>query len=237
MNAHSIINTHSKKNSLFRLTRHGPLPYEHSSCSEGGSPMNQVSTHACACDVAASQITNYDLLPDFPGPVPFINHYTKKMVMAVKTRNDRIKFYFIGKKYWQKDNCEGIRSRIIKQTEFNERFSICTNPLLSDAENQILLERKPCSNCGISKFTIEFHHNTQKFNTRSDVCIVCTEAAKDALPPPPEDLEDMNRAIKTKFMQYMTIRPHYFTMTFNRQPTPENISKEFENLKGGYCNE
>lgn len=190
--------------------------------------MNQVSTHECACDVAASQITNYDLLPDFPVPAPFINQ--KRLVMAVKHGQQNIKFYFLGRKDWQKNKGEsafGIRSTIITIDAFNESFVPCD----PDAwQGHTLLERKPCLDCGISKFTIEFHHNTQKFNTRSDVCIVCTEAAKNALPPPPEDLESMDRAIKTKFMQYMTIRPHYFTMTFDRPPTPENISEEFDNI-------
>lgn len=188
--------------------------------------MNQASTHECACDVAASQIKNYDLLSEHP--IPFLRIFKSKLVMAAK-HNNCIKLYFIGKKYWSK--CYGIRSTIINKYNFNTNFVTCLYPDLYP-DSAMLMERQPCAQCGITKFIIEFAHNTHKENARSKVCSLCaqTNLKNKFHKPLTGNISMLDRTVKSNFLKYMIARPHYFEHTFNCKPTLTNIENEFQKL-------
>lgn len=180
----------------------------------------------------------FDRLNPYPSPLYFINHRTKKTVLAYKWGENRVRIFLLRNRYSKKlkgmpnYSITGIGSRIISKKEFNVRYSFSPVVDLSDRQIAIISKKKKCTVCEKSKFLVEFHHNTRQRNCWSDRCICCIAASREASMnfDREGDCSSLDRSIRDNFIKYMKANPYYFKDVFECEATDQNINQSYENV-------
>lgn len=182
--------------------------------------------------------TPHSRLGPYPEPLYFINHRTKKIILAYKWGENRVRIFIMKKKYNITSSGKlnyintSIGSRIISKEEFNTRYSFVPIVDLKDPALCTLSKKKECSICHKTKFLIEFHHNTKKRNSRSDRCILCIAASKEAAMnfDREGDFMSLDRSIRDNFVRYMKANPVYFEWAYQCEFSKENIMSAYDDV-------
>lgn len=180
----------------------------------------------------------YDHLDPYPSPLYFINHRTKKTILAYKWGESRLRIFLLRNKYSKKLKgtpnyaTTGIGSRIISQEEFNIRYSFSPVVDLSNPQIAAISQKKKCTVCDKTKFLVEYHHNTRRRNSWSNRCILCIAASREAAThfDREGDYLSLDRSIRENFVKYMKANPYYFKDIFECEATDQNITQAYEGV-------